>query len=73
MISGRGAVWKRIPHRYAGVLGDDKSEIKSFVCDAEIREENRGVAQSGSASRIGMREFWRMINQKSSLSYVMQR
>ena len=73
MISGRGAVWKRIPHRYAGVLGDDKSEIKSFVCDAEIRKENRGVAQSGSASRIGMRECWGMINQKSSLSYVMQR
>ena len=73
MISGRGAAWKRIPHRYAGVLGDDKSEIKSFVCDAEIGKENRGVAQSGSASRIGMRECRRMINQKSSLSYVMQR
>ena len=53
VISGRGAAWKRIPHRYAGVLGDDKSEIKSFACDAEIREENRGVAQPGSAPALG--------------------
>ena len=73
MISGRGAAWKRIPHRYAGVSGNDKSGIKSFLCDAEIREENRGVAQSGSASRIGMRECRGMINQESSLFCVMQR
>ena len=39
--------------RYAGVSGDDKSEINFFVCDEEIREENRGVAQSGSAPALG--------------------
>ena len=33
--------------------GNDKSGIKSFLCDAEIREENRGVAQSGSAPALG--------------------
>ena len=35
------------------MLGDDKSEIKSFVCDAEIGKENRGVAQPGSAPALG--------------------